>query len=342
MGDCPRSKWITLSPMNVVRTNVPAVVYQNKLYVFGGCHSIAQPLTEAEMYDPEIKEWVQLPPLPRPRNQPKVVVVKDKIFLIGGYTTKGKPVKEIDVFDINSCSWDTSYPDLKTEVTLYMTVLVCDEDLYVMGGSNHKGEAITDVYVLRYGSEEWKKLASLSTARYAGTAYEHNRKIYLIGGRCGKNSVNAVDIYDVNKNEWNLKMAGGIPKERVFSCSIKHENFVYLLNGLNPPITFHKTVEKFDLNKEEWSQSSPTTFARADTSLAVINDYILVAAGMCEYGPNQVTEIYNTKTDTWHKVDDSPTPRIQTTGVALDNAFVILGGMGLKGPVNNVEALSLG
>jgi len=339
MASNVNGKWETLPSMLVKRGNVNTIAHQNKIYVFGGCLTVSQVLKEAEVYDVCEKQWRKLPDIPRPRNHVTMVTRGNDIFLIGGYTLQGKPVHEVDVFNTESESWDLSYPSLSTEVTMYITAITIDKDIYIMGGANHKGDVIKNSFVLQEDSKVWKSLASLSTGRYSAKAYHHNEKIYLIGGRAGQNSVNVVDIYDIKNNEWKLKKADGIPKKRVFASSVRHNDIIYFLNGLNPPVNFHNTVECFDLNKEEWSRIKSTPFSRADTSVGVINHCIVVAGGMCEYGPNQVTEIFDTKTNAWCTVDEAPTPRIQTGSVVIDGMFVMLGGIGLQGHVDSVEAL---
>ncbi|XP_057290723.1 kelch domain-containing protein 8A-like [Hydractinia symbiolongicarpus] len=328
--------------MIITRGSAPAISCENKIYVFGGCgENIGMSLDTAEVYDRQDQKWIMLPPIPRARSAPILVKIKEKIALIGGYTHKGVPVQEVDVFDTNTQAWEL-FPPLKTTKTMYPIVIAVENSLYMFGGSNHKGDAVKDCFVLENCEGDWKELAPLSVCRYAGKAFHTNNKIIVVGGRSGKEAVRSTDIYDIKSASWSLKGASRtIPSNRIFSNSIQHKDHIYLLNGLVPPVHFQTVAEKYDPEKEKWEKMTPAPFARADTSLAMIKDFIVVIGGMCEHGPNRVTEAYDTNTDTWFTLAQMPSPRFSTSVVVFDdNTLVCLGGIGLCGATDDVEALT--
>jgi len=81
--------WKLVTPMQTPRFKFAAVVYSQKIYVFGGLISSKGELTDkVEVFDPVSRSWISLTNMPYLNACHQAVVTKDVILLLGGINAK--------------------------------------------------------------------------------------------------------------------------------------------------------------------------------------------------------------------------------------------------------------
>ncbi|MGG0755527.1 Kelch repeat-containing protein [Brevibacillus laterosporus] len=100
-------EWIKKAPMPTARYSVGGIVYDDKIYVYGGTPGSGF-LNNFEMYDPEKNEWEVLPSSSLARDGMGFVENRGKLYAMGGSTMSGT-TNIVEVFDPSSNKW-TSAP----------------------------------------------------------------------------------------------------------------------------------------------------------------------------------------------------------------------------------------
>ena len=87
------SQWTELRPMDVARSEHPAVILGEEIIVIGGLVESGLGGTavtaRVEAYDPDRGSWRSLPGLPAARHQLMAPVVGSRLFVIGGLSGPG-------------------------------------------------------------------------------------------------------------------------------------------------------------------------------------------------------------------------------------------------------------
>lgn len=90
--------------MNVQRMDPASVVYQGKLYVFGGSNDYGF-VSAAEAFDPQASKWTNLAQMPVARFGARAIAYDGKIDVIGGMSPDGRPSARVDVYDPMTNTW---------------------------------------------------------------------------------------------------------------------------------------------------------------------------------------------------------------------------------------------
>jgi len=126
-------------PMNTQRTYPASVVYQGKLYVFGGVNDGGFTST-AEVFDPVAATWTPLTNLPVTRFGGQAVVVGSQIFVIGGMDGNRRANGRVDVYTPATDSWSSysalNYPRGAVSLGFLTDPLTGTNRLFVVGGSD--------------------------------------------------------------------------------------------------------------------------------------------------------------------------------------------------------------
>ncbi|MDC4205151.1 MAG: kelch repeat-containing protein [Candidatus Manganitrophus sp.] len=80
----PTSSWLTLAPMNTIRSHCGAAAMGGKLYVFGGGGPEFKSLQTVEIYDPKTDRWTFGPEMPTLRSGVVAVNLNEQAYVMGG------------------------------------------------------------------------------------------------------------------------------------------------------------------------------------------------------------------------------------------------------------------
>lgn len=100
-------RWENLKTMPTKRVYSSPVIYNDNIYVIGGCDIKGTPLDAFEMYDADKRSWKSLPAMPTKRAGTSAVVVGSKIVVLGGVSNSQNPLDVVEVFDIPEKKWST-------------------------------------------------------------------------------------------------------------------------------------------------------------------------------------------------------------------------------------------
>ncbi|PSR55422.1 hypothetical protein AHMF7605_18880 [Adhaeribacter arboris] len=102
------------------RSECPSVLYNNKIYVFGGFGEYPNLEPASEVYDPATNKWTLRASFPSGKavSHQGVVLVDDKIWHIGGRAkdTNGPATSQVIIYDITNNRW-LNGPQLKNPAT---------------------------------------------------------------------------------------------------------------------------------------------------------------------------------------------------------------------------------
>ena len=242
--------WINKSPMPTPRSWAPAVEYNGKIYVIGGCSSnkpeqFKNPVATLEVYDPATDTWQSLAPMPSPRVAPVAVVLNGEIYVIGGfdpyYYWSANPT--VEIYNIATNTWRTG-PKLPYGCS-WAAGVVLNDKIYVLGGVGYHYYNTTQIF--DPSTNTWTLGPPFTGGRYLCAATTYNGKIYLIGGdtwETGSNMVyNDIQEYDPRTNTWTSKTP--MPTPWTGLSAVAHNGKIYVFGA-------NATARVYDISSDSW------------------------------------------------------------------------------------------
>ncbi|RKY88166.1 hypothetical protein DRQ09_03315 [candidate division KSB1 bacterium] len=176
------NSWETRTPMNSSREGASAVVYNGKIYVFGGYHS-GTPTNTCEVYDPVTGTWTtQSSTIPNSIAYATAQLANnDTIYIFGGEDNIGA-TNTTYAYDPNTDQWTT-----KSNIVNNLTSLVSIKDsygyIYLIGGMDENSNIQGNLNIYQYWEDNWMGGDQIIEPR-AGTGVDTlNNLVYIIGGK---------------------------------------------------------------------------------------------------------------------------------------------------------------
>ncbi|KAJ5074183.1 hypothetical protein M0811_00812 [Anaeramoeba ignava] len=168
-----------------------AVVYNNKMWVFGGFDGSVQS-NSVYTFDFATFNWegpiktVGQPPKPRAGHT--TVIYKQKAYIFGGYNKLVSYLNDVYSFDFQSFEWtfhqtSGSQPSVRS----LHSASIFQHYLYIYGGYNQKWH--DDLYCLNMETFEWqqiKVIGRILNACYGHSSVIYQGNLYLFGGYSNK------------------------------------------------------------------------------------------------------------------------------------------------------------
>jgi hypothetical protein len=189
--------WEELAPMEIARSEHPAVVHDGEIVVLGGLIEVGVGRTgvtpTVEAYALDTDTWRQLPELPEPRHHGMAAAVGDRLFFIGGYTPSDDPSP--DVWELVEGAW-VARASLTAPVAAAAAVVLGDV-IYVVGG-------VPEGYLQAYDAEAdgWTILQAPTTEREHVAAAVLEDEVWAIAGRWMGEILDTTEIYDPLADGW--------------------------------------------------------------------------------------------------------------------------------------------
>jgi hypothetical protein len=109
------SSWKRLPDMAVPRWEEGSVVFENKLYVFGGYKMLTKACRRVDAFDPKDDSWTKLKDLPNAITHINMVLDGRSVWFAGGFKDgyKGYAISEVWRYDIdkNTYTFGPSLPE---------------------------------------------------------------------------------------------------------------------------------------------------------------------------------------------------------------------------------------
>ena len=173
------------------------------------------------------------------------------------------------------------------------------------------------------GTETWRSVASMPTARYGLAAVEVNGKIYAIGGNGDNQPLNTVEEYNPVTNIW--RKVAEMPTARYGLAAVEANGKIYAIggNGDNQPLN---TVEEYNPVTNIWRKVAEMPTARHGLAATEANGKIYAIGGDNGTSYLNAVEEYNPATNTWRKVAEIPA-RAYLAAAEVNGKIYAIGGI---------------
>jgi len=200
--DITNDAWITdgLPALTTPRRTGGGGLIGNKIYVAGGKDSSSAILSSCEEFDLDTRTLTSKASMPTAYWAVASAVAGDKLYIIGNESSLGTTYEYNPAVD----SWTT-------KATLsagrgWACAAGANGLVYVMGGSDASGNALSDCWCFDPAANSWTQKADMPGPRMYSTAAAHGDSvIYLIGGSSAGTALGdkLVYAYHIAANTWS-------------------------------------------------------------------------------------------------------------------------------------------
>lgn len=247
-----------------------ACVFENNMYIFGGCTTNATSFNDLWRFDLSKRLWVR--PLatgtcPVPKAYTSMVHYKDFLIVFGGWTYPSLSQYYAHVTMFN----EIHFYYVKTNKWVLMNATNCpppmaghsacmkDEEMVVFGGLsmapafNHQIQCSNDVYVLNIPTLTWRKQATTKprpAPRYSQSIIPlDSQRILLLGG------VQTLHNRFVYNDCWMLTMTGPVWTWK--ELSVKNKEWASSNIWCNPACRVGDKVVSLSRSRNGWNGARP-------------------------------------------------------------------------------------
>ena len=275
-GQCPqglsKTSWTKRADMLTKRGEQASVVYNNKVYLFGGIFNSTKGPADVEVYDIANNSWSKRTTLSPLRNHFTTAHARygDEVWIAGG-----KPdgqghggSKTVSVYNLKTNTWRTLSKPLPENHWAGPTVILGDK-LHVIGGGGSDNEGPTNhhfVLDLKNEAAGWSSLKAVPEPRLHVAGVPFNNEIWLIGGEITHShtgDTTTVQIYTPSTNSW--RSGPPLPEARSHHdwATFTHEGRIWSVSGVDssspkpgqtPPERGQNTVYYLDSATQGWKQ----------------------------------------------------------------------------------------
>ncbi len=257
------SLWTVQTPSNTRRDSGTAVLYEDKIYTFGGYAGGNNALRSWEVYSVDTDTW-EYPYgkwMLNNRAHLASAVLDNMIYLIGGYTTRddGSNLDMVTVFDPAAGKFTAEEP-LPMAVA-FPGAAAAEGKIYVAGGLDNSDNPLNLILSFDPDQEEgsrWQtEAAVLSMARFAHGTIAVNGKIYVMGGL---NTWADEEVYTSTGEIFNPATGSVIPMASMpiplarFGTATDGR-YIYVVGGTNNDFWYtpKDTVLRYDTHTDTWA-----------------------------------------------------------------------------------------
>jgi len=285
--------WKIRSPLVIARSHPATVVYQDKIYVFGGGGPAFKSLNTVEVYDPLRDRWSTARGMPTLRSGAIAVTLGDLIYVIGGGFKKpdGKFrfLPTVEIYDPQTDTWEQGPDMLKPHD--YPAAALVNGHIYIMGGHHPdatEGGPQTDpgfsfCECFKPGHSHWEEVAPLPTPRFALSAVVRGGRIYTLGGVAftpqGFREYDCVEVYDPGRRLWSSQTHITLPWSAAAHGACILNNRLYLFGGFSGEGGIGTQAAVYDFGSGSWGIVSPLPHPQAAMGVAVVDDTIYLIGG---------------------------------------------------------------
>jgi N-acetylneuraminic acid mutarotase len=262
-----------MAPMEIARSEHPAVVLDGEIVVLGGLIETGVGRTgttpTVEAYDPETDSWRQLPTLPQPRHHGMAAVVGDRLFFMGGYSSSD--FASAAVWELVDGAWRDSQP-LPTSVAAAAAVTT-DDTIYLVGG-------VPDGYLQAYdiATDRWAILPAPTTQREHVGAAVVDGEVWAIAGRWMGEIFDTTEIYDPAADGWRAGPRLNEPRSG-FGAAVIGEEIIVAGGEVFGPDQALSSVERLNTESEGWFPIEALPHGLHGNPLVAIGEDVFLPGG---------------------------------------------------------------
>lgn len=278
-ADAPTvSPWVQKASMEIARSEIPAAVVGETIYVPGGLVSTAQGVGVAasvERYRADADLWESVADMPAPRHHSMSVAVGGRVYVLGGFSDGFNPTATAWTFDPQTDGW-TDIAGLPIAVGAGAAVEV-DGLIYLVGGVPNG----TSLYVYDPATDVWETLAPMTQPREHTTVVAFEGDLWAIGGRWQEDMLTSVEVFDPESGSWSAGPDMNEARSGFGATVVGDSIFVAGGEVFDQSDGFVATaldsVERFD--GDVWALEEPLPRRLHGVPLATVGDTIYVLSG---------------------------------------------------------------
>ena len=275
--------------MKAPRSGASAVVYDGRIYVFGGKSIHNNVLNTVEVYDNANNSWdaETVPSFKNARYDAAAMLWHDLIVLIGGVSWNNKVLKNIEIYDPAQNKWLDAH-NLHKERAGH-TAVELGGHMFVIGGRKQNGDYIDDVEWYDEQDGEFEEADFRMVSPRAGHfAAVVDDVYYMFGGvafgGAQKTGWKAVREYgttadDGEKIIYKWYPLPELPVARYSGATaVAHDSLIYLIGGTDGNKRMDR-IEIFNTKTEKFVGTEFLDFGRSGMASATINENIFLIGG---------------------------------------------------------------
>ncbi|MHC4557073.1 MAG: Kelch repeat-containing protein [Planctomycetota bacterium] len=236
------SVWKRLPDMAVPRWEAGSIVFENKLYVFGGYKMPTKACKRVDVFDPKDNSWTKLKDLPSAITHINTVLDSWSVWFAGGFKDgfKGYAISEVWRYDIDKNAY-TAGPSLP-QPRASGGLAIVGRKLHYIGGLTKDRDTcspkhwVLDLDKLKKGHAQWEEAEPMSKGRCHFGTVTFKGKIYLTGGMYHHDSKQIdrplVDIYDPETDSWSRGADLPTGHTHAEASTFVHDERIWFLGGM--------------------------------------------------------------------------------------------------------------
>jgi hypothetical protein len=302
--------WSTGNTGGTGRNGQTSVLYNGKIYFWGGMISGGSMTNTLDIYDIATDFWTTGTAGGTARMRHTSHIYNGKIYSWGGFIANGTRLNTMDIYDIATNSWSTGTTG-GTARNNHVSILY-NGKIYYWAGVNSTPAITNTLDIYDIATNSWSTGTTGGTARTNANSIAYNGKMYSWAGSIIGSKLNTIDIFDIASNSWTTGTAGGTARSN--HSSVEFNGKVYSWAGYNASSTEINTLDIYNIATNAWSTGTAGGTARSSHSSIVHNGKIY------SWGGNflNTLDIYDTDTRLTTSLDS---PSNTTTNESLFPIF---------------------
>ncbi len=231
---------VALAPQLVGKTIIPhgwaaGAKVGNHYWILGGGTSwgqtgLVERYTPAKNRSVIDSRWM----MPTPLTSSGAAAIGKKIYVVGGLDWASNKVSNaLQIFDTATGTWSKG-AKLPIRLSQPAVVSLTNGKLYVFGGIDSAGTALSTTYIYHPGNDTWSTGARMPTARSfaAGIQQGTSNLAWIMGGYTTPflgDELKTVEVYRANKDSWSSKP--DLTQNRGAAAGTFYRNQPHLLHG---------------------------------------------------------------------------------------------------------------
>lgn len=289
-GDGSDHGWKAMAPAPLARFEAAAVVYQEKLYTFGGFGPGVGATTRTDVFDPATNAWSPLADMPQALTHLNAVLVGDTVWFAGGTVGNhpGPVVSNVWRYDLKTDKFSAGPPLPKPRGGGGLAHLEGKLHFFT-GFKPDRDTDMSDHWTLDLASgKNWEPAPPFPTPSNQFGVATVGGKIYVIGGQFNHDKRLSdpldqvfVHVYDPRKKQWSRAADLPMTRSHIEPSTFVHGGKIYIAGGRGAS-GLMADLWSFDPGENSWSKVTPIPQGLLAPVAAVVGDRIILATGAAE------------------------------------------------------------
>ncbi|KAJ5079303.1 leucine-zipper-like transcriptional regulator 1 [Anaeramoeba ignava] len=288
-------KWIEIKHENAPpkRSRHTSVLYNNKLWIFGGYSVDNKVFNDLFTFDLESHQWTEIKTQnpPNPLKGHTAVVYNDQMYIFGGSRMFSEG-NAINVFDFKSHTWnkiETQEQEVPP-IRHYHTAVVWNDRMWIYGGF-HWGSSYNDMWTFNFTENKWNQInqkGDIPPGRGSHIATVYYNNMYMHGGLFdGTETIGDFYRFDFLTETWfKIEPKGTIPLPRESHACVIYNNKLITFAGFHRKTGNYDDMFQYDFIENKWEQiktRSQNPQKRDDFSMDLKDNIIYIFGGVTGY-----------------------------------------------------------